>query len=113
MAITYQLFFAPQLIPAADTLIYTVPSTPPTTILKSSRVRLANGSAAAVAITLYAVPPAGAAGAANNVFPAVSVGASDYIDVDVPDMSAGYSLHALAGTAGVVTISQLDGFLKS
>jgi hypothetical protein len=112
MAITYQRFFIPQLVPAADTLIYTVPTSPTTTVLKSFRVRLANTTAAAVAMTLNAVPSGGSAVTANNVFPAVSVGANDYIDVDVPDMAAGDSLHAMGGAVGV-TISQLDGFLKS
>lgn len=113
MAITYQRFFAPQQIPAADTTIYTVPAAPAQTVMKSLRVRLANTTAAAAAVTLYAVPAGGAPGAANVCFPGVSVAANDYLDVDVPDMAAGDALHALGSTAGAITISQLDGFLKS
>lgn len=113
MAITYARFFAPQQIPAADTTIYTVPATPAQTVMKSFRVRLTNTTGAAAAVTLYAVPSGGSAAAANNVLPAVAIGANDYLDVDVPDMAAGDSLHALGSTANAISIAQLDGFLKN
>lgn len=113
MTITYQQFFAPQQIPAADTTIFTVPATPQQTMLKSMRVRLTNTTNAAASITLYAVPVGGTPGAANNCLPGVSINANDYLDVDVPDMAAGGALHALGGTANAITITQLDGFLKS
>lgn len=113
MSITYGRFFAPQQIPAADTTIYTVPSTPTQTVMKSMRVRLTNTTGSAAAITLYAVPSGGAVGASNTCLPAVSIAANDYLDVDVPDMSASDSLHALGGTANAITITQLDGFLKA
>lgn len=113
MSITYQRFFAPQQIPAVDTSIFTVPATPQQTVLKSMRVRLANTTNAAAAVTLYAVPAGGSAGPANACLPGVSIGANDYLDVDVPDMAAGDSLHALGGTTNAITITQLDGFLKS
>lgn len=113
MAITYGRFFAPQQIPAVDTSIYTIPAVPPQIVMKSLRVRLANTTNAPAAVTLYAVPAGGTAGAANACLPGVSIGANDYLDVDVPDMAASDALHALGGTAGAITISQLDGFLKS
>jgi hypothetical protein len=113
MAITYQLFFEPQQVPAADTVIFVVPVTPTQTVLKSMRVRLANTTAATASITLNAVPAGGSVGAANSCLPGVSVAASDYLDVDVPDMAAGDALHAAGGTANAITITQLDGFLKS
>lgn len=113
MSITYQRFFAPQQIPAADTVIFTVPSTPSQTMLKSMRVRLANTTAAAAAVTMYAAIGAAAGAAANTFLPGVSIGANDYLDVDVPDMAAGDTLRALAGTANAITITQLDGYLKA
>ena len=113
MAITYQRFFAPQQLPAAAAAIYTVPASPTQTVMKSLRVRLANSTTNAVAATLYAVPSAGAAGATNVCLPGVSVPANDYLDVDVPDMAAGDALWGFAGTAATITITQLDGFLKS
>ncbi len=113
MPITYQRFFTPQQIPAADTVIYTVPTVPAQTVMKSLRVRLANTSAAAATVTLNAVPSGGASSAVNTCLPAVTVNAGDYLDVDVPDMAAGDALHASSGTANAITISQLDGFLKS
>lgn len=113
MPISYQRFFAPQQIPAADTTIFTVPAVPPQTVLKSMRMRLANTTNAPAAITLYAVPAGAAAGAGNVCLPAILISAGDYLDVDVPDMAAGDALHALGGTANAITITQLDGFLKS
>lgn len=113
MAITYQRFFAPQLIPAADTVVYQVATNPPQLVLKSLRVRLANTTNAAATVTLNAVPAGGAAGAANTCLPGITINAGDWLDVDVPDMAAGDALHALSGTANAITISQLDGFLKS
>lgn len=113
MSITYGRFFAPQQIPAADTAIFTVPSTPTQTVLKSFRVRLANTTAAAANVTLYAAVGAAAGSASNSCLPAVSIAANDYLDVDVPDMAAGDTLRALGGTANAITITQLDGYLKA
>jgi hypothetical protein len=113
MSITYGRFFAPQQIPAADTPIFTVPSNQAQTVMKSFRVRLANTTAAAANVTLYAAIGAAAGSAANTCLPAVSIAANDYLDVDVPDMAAGDTLRALGGTANAITISQLDGFLKA
>jgi hypothetical protein len=113
MSITYQRFFAPQQIPAADTVIYTVPATPTQTVMKSMRVRLANTTNAAASVTLYAAVGAAAGSASNTCLPGVSIAANDYLDVDVPDLAAGDTLRALGGTANAITITQLDGFLKA
>jgi hypothetical protein len=113
MSITYQRFFEPQKIPAADTPIFTVPSTPTQTMLKSMRVRLANTTAAAASVTMYAAVGAAVGAAENTFLPGVSIGANDYLDVDVPDMAAGDTLRALGGTANAITITQLEGFLKA
>lgn len=113
MSITYQRFFAPQQIPATDTVIYTVPSMPTQTVLKSMRVRLANTTASAASVTMYAAVGAATGAAANTFLPGVSIGANDYLDVDVPDMAAGDTLRALGGTANAITITQLDGYLKA
>lgn len=113
MSITYQRFFAPQQIPAADTPIFTVPATPTQTVLKSMRVRLANTTNAAAAVTMYAAVGAAVGTAVNTFLPGVSIAANDYLDIDVPDMAAGDTLRALGGTANAITITQLDGFLKA
>jgi hypothetical protein len=113
MAITYQRFFAPQQLGVSEAEIYAVPSTPGQTVMKSLRVRLANSTTNAATATLYTVPAAGAADATNVCLPGVSVDGNDYLDVDVPDMAAGDALWGKAGTASAITITQLDGFLKS
>jgi hypothetical protein len=113
MAITYQRFITPQLLSSTDVVLFTVPITPVQTVMKSLRLRLANTSAAAATASLNVVPAGGAVAASNNCLPAVSIAPNDYIDVDVPDMAAGDALHAIAGTANVISVTQLDGFLKS
>lgn len=113
MAVTYGRFFAPQQLAAAAAAIWSVPASPATAVLKSGRVRLANTTASPVAATLYAVPSGGAAAASNVCFPAESINANDHIDVDVPDMAAGDALWGFASTASAITITQLDGYLKT
>jgi hypothetical protein len=113
MAITYLLFFEPQAVPNTDLSLYTVPTSPPQTILKSFRVRLANTTAAAASATINMVKPSGSVVTGNSGFNAVSVAPNDYLDVDIPDMTAGYTLHITSGTNNALTVSQLDGFLKT
>jgi hypothetical protein len=116
MAITYILMFEPQAVPNTDLVLYTVPG-PPTmpaqTIMKSARIRLANTTGSAATATMNIVKPTGSVGSGNIALPAVTVNPNDYLDVDVPDMLAGYTLHITSGTANALTVSQLDGFLKS
>lgn len=113
MAITYGLFIAPNLLKNTDTTLYTVPSTPVSTVMKALRLHLSNTTTSPVSVTLYTVPPSGAVGASTTVFPTVSIAGSDFFDFDVPDMGAGYTLQGHASTTDVVSYAQLDGYLKS
>ena len=113
MSITYQRFITPQLLSNSDVTLFTVPITPPQTVMKSLRVRLANTGATAATASLNVVPAGGAVGSSNNCLPAVSIVPNDYLDVDVPDMAAGDALHAIAGTTNVISVTQLDGYLKA
>lgn len=74
------------------------------------RVRLVNTDTAAQAVTLYAVPSGGTAGAANSCFQQ-TLTAGETRDVDIPVLKAGDLLQGFAGTAAKVTIHHLGGLL--
>lgn len=109
MTMQYNKLFEPTLLSAAAATLMTVPATVATTLLKGGMVRLTNTSAAAVAVTLYSVPLAGANGATNMIFPGKSIPANDYVDVQIPQMKAGDFLQGFASTASVVNIQPIAG----
>lgn len=109
-AITRQQLFAPQNINhAAPTVLLTVPATPTSTLLVNGRVRFSNHTAAAATIVAWAIPFSGSSGDDNIALPETSIGANSYIDIDVPQLSAGGTLQAQAGTATSITAQPLDG----
>lgn len=109
MAMQYVKLFEPILLAATAGTILTVPATVSTTVLRGGIVRLTNTSAAPVAVTLYSVPVAGANGAINQFFPAKSIAANDYLDVQVPQLKAGDFVQGFASTAAVVNIQPISG----
>lgn len=114
MTISYVQFFEPIVLTTSDQTIYTVPTSPTTNILRGGRVRFANSSASAVQVSAYAVPANGSASAPGNVFaPGISVPSYGFIDVDVPLMSAGDFIQAVAGSASAITMSAINGALFS
>ena len=113
MALTIQQLFTPVQLPNAVAVLFTMPTTPATTVLKNGRVRLTNTSGGAVPVTLYADASATASSAANCCLSAVSVAANSYLDVDLPTLKAGDTLRGLAGTANVITMHELGGVLYS
>lgn len=113
MALTFLKLFAPGVLGGSAALLYTVPATPVTTLLRNGRVRLTNTTSGPVTATLYAVPASGAAGVANEFFPAVSIPANGFKDVDVPQMAAGDALWGFAGAVSSISIASMDGVLQS
>jgi hypothetical protein len=109
MAITYSNFFAPTVLGIAAATLFTVPTTPTTTLLRGGRVRMTNTTGVAQTVTLYAVPSAGAAGVGNAFLSAKSIAGNDYLDVDVPIMPAGAFMQGLASLAASITIQPLAG----
>lgn len=110
MSISYSKFFAPTVLPITTPVtLLTVPTTPPSTLLRGGRIRLTNTTAVAVTVTLYAVPLAGTAGPGNAFVSVKAIAANDYIDVDVPLMSVGDFLQGMAGTADSVTAHMVSG----
>ena len=113
MALTVTQLFLPVQLAASAAVIYTMPTSPTTSVLKNGRVRLTNTSGSAVPVTLYAAPSATASTAANCCLSAVSIAANGYLDVDIPTLTAGDTLRGFAGTAAVVTIHELGGIVYS
>ena len=113
MALSIQQLFTPVQLAAAAAVLFTMPTTPSTSVLKNGRVRLTNTSGAAVPVTLYADAAATASGVANCCLSAVSIGANSYLDIDLPTLKAGDTLRGFAGTANVITMHELGGVLYS
>jgi hypothetical protein len=113
MAVSIGVLFNPTVLTGSAAVIYTVPSTPSTTTLVNGRVRFTNTTTGPIAVTLYAVPSGGTAGAGNCEMNGESLAANAHVDVDVPLMGAGATIQAFAGTASDITMSALAGVLFS
>ena len=113
MALTIAQLFAPVQLPASAAVLFTMPTSPSTSVLKNGRVRLTNTSGSAVPVTLYAAASGTASGVANCCLSAVSIAANGYLDVDIPTMTAGDTLRGFAGTGSVITMHELGGVLYS
>lgn len=114
MALTYTKLFEPNQVDnvALETL-FTVPTTPSTSLLRNGRIRFVNTTVGAVTITCHAVPVAGTASDTNALLKAVSVNANSYVDVDLPVMKAGDFVQAQAGAATSISAHMIDGVLFS
>ena len=113
MALSIIQLFQPVQLGVASAVIYSAPTSPTTSIVKNGRVRLTNTSGVAVPVTLYVAPSATGSLPANSCMTAKSIGANDFLDVDIPTMMAGDTLRGLAGTAAVITVHELGGVLHS
>lgn len=113
MAVSIGVLFNPAQLTGSATTFYTVPASPATTTLANGRVRFTNTSNASRAITLYAVPNAGSAGAGNCQMNAETLAANAHVDVDIPLMGPGATIQAFADVTADVTISALSGTLFS
>lgn len=106
-----QLFEPVQLTTGA-VVIYTSPSTPPTTTVNGV-LRLTNITAGAVAVTAYSVPSGGSAADSNAFLKAFSVAANNYTDLPLPVLAPGDTFQALAGAGASINVSSLGGLQYS
>lgn len=113
MAISYSKLFEPAVLTTSAATLFIVATTPTTNLLRGGRVRFTNTTASAVAVTAYAVPLSGSAANGNSFLVAKSIGANDYLDVDLPAMKAGDFLQALASAATSVTAHFIAGSVFS
>ena len=88
-------------------------ASPSTLVLSRGRVRFTNTSAGSRAITAYAVPSGGSAGAGNCFMNAEALAANAHVDVDLPLLGPGGIFSAFADVANDVTVEPLDGLLFS
>lgn len=109
MTITYDKFFYPTVLSSTVATLLTIPATSATTLLRGARIRFTNTASIPLTVTAYAVPPSGAASAANVFAYAKSVPINDYIDIDVPIMPAGALLQALCSVGSGVTAHMISG----
>ena len=114
MAITQAVLFNPnQVDNAAEEVIYTVPSTPSSTILINFKVRFTNTTGGAVTITIWAYPSGDSAADDTATLKSYSIAANDYLDIAIPRLAAGGVFSAQAGAATSITCHFLDGVLVS
>jgi hypothetical protein len=113
MTISYSSFFPPTVLGTSAATLYTMPTTPVSSLLRGGRMRATNTTNSAQTVTLYAVPSAGTAGAGNAFASTVSVPANNYLDIDVPILPAGATLQALASAPTSITVHMLAGGVYS
>lgn len=113
MAVQITPLFAPTQLTGAAATIYTLPSAPTTLTLARGRARFTNTDTAARAVTAYAVPVGGTAGAGNAFMNAVSIAPNAYLDVDLPVLAPGGFIQAFADVTLKVTMFCIDGILFS
>lgn len=109
MAINYQKFFQPTTLTASAAIIYTVPASPVSNLLRGSRVRLTNTTTSPKTAKLYAVPSGGSIADSCVFFADQTVPANGYVDVDIPILAAGDTIQALASVTPGVNIQAMAG----
>lgn len=110
MAVEYTVLFDPAALTTSAVTYYTVPTGRK---LVGARIRLSNVTAGAVTATVHAVPSGGSAADSNAQIKGYSIGANDYVDLDIGTLEAGDTIQALAGAGTSITISAIDGRLFS
>lgn len=114
MAITYvKLFDSNHVDNASVETLYTVPSTPSTTLLRNGRVRFTNVTAGSVMLDVYAVASGGSPTIANALLYQYALPAYSALDIDIPVLGASGSIRAQAGAASSITAHAIDGVLFS
>lgn len=113
MAVQVTPLFSPTQLAASVGTIYAMPTSPTTLALAQGMIRFTNTSAGSRAITWYAVPSGGTAGASNCQMNAEALAANAHVDISVPVLGPGGSIQAFADAANDVTISCLGGNLFS
>ena len=114
MAITYiKMFDSNHVDNASVEILYTVPSSPTTTLLRNGRVRFTNVTAGSVMLDVYAVASGGSPTIANAMLYQYAMPAYSALDVDVPVLGAGGTIRSQAGAASSITAHAVDGVLFS
>lgn len=110
MAIDFGKLFAPVTLGTSAGDIYTVPAGK---VLRRATIRVANITAVADPVTLYAVPAGGSASDSNAIAKGFAVNGNNYADINVPVLEAGDKIQGLAGSASTLIVHAIDGVLVS
>ena len=113
MAISFGKLFQPFLLSSSPASFFSVPASPSTSLLGNGRLRLVNTSAAAVAVTLFAVPSGQGASASNAFVDNYSIAAYSAYTVDIPQIAAGDALLGFASTTNVIAVHAMAGVIQS
>lgn len=100
----YDKQFEPAQLTTSAATYYTAAGT-----LRDGRLLLANTTGGAVTYTVYVVPSGGSAGDSNAIVKGKSLGANDFVEIDLPRMKSGDFVQALASAGTSITIHYLGG----
>lgn len=110
---TFPVFFNSQMLGAAVSTLYEVPTSPSGISLQNLQLKCTNTTAATRTVTIYAVPTAGSPTPTNAVAADMSVPPNDYILVPVERLGNGGTIQALADVADAVNIQPIGGKLHT
>lgn len=105
--------FDPFLLESVAATLYTVPSGSGSIVLGRARIRFTNITSLQAFVTAYGVPSGSGAGPQNAFSMNLGIVANSYVDVDVPQLSAGGYIVAAAGTSGAIVVHSMDAVLFS
>lgn len=97
----------------ANTTLFTMPAAPSTAVGQNLRIRFANTTNAGATLTVYNVASGGAAGAANEIVPGITVAANTSYDTYLGPMQPGDFIVAISGTNNAITATPLGGTFNS
>jgi len=110
MANQFQVLFPQTTLTASSAVVCTLPTLPTSLFLKNGRVVLVNTTANLRNASLHADVAATATSAANAFALQVAVPGYAQVQVDIPQIPAGYTIRALADAAAAINIWPTDGF---
>jgi basic membrane lipoprotein Med (substrate-binding protein (PBP1-ABC) superfamily) len=116
MAFSVAKLFSITDLTATNATIYTVPSSPTTTILTGAVFRLTNVTAGAITVNMHIIDSGGSADTTNYndaLLKDYSVSANSTVEISIPQMSAGDFIQMLASAANSVNVAPVSGTLFS
>jgi hypothetical protein len=110
MTISVSKLFQPTVLSVAGETLFTMPTTPASSVLKNARMSVCNTSASARTVSFYT---SAAATAASCFVSARSIAAGETVYIDIPTMAPGDVLVGKADAAASITVHEAGGILYS
>lgn len=108
-SLTIVQLFAPTVLTTSAATLYSITASPNTQVLRNGRIRFTNTTAGPVSVTAYAIQSGGTASAANAFLNGETIAPNSHLDSDIPMLTAGGFVQALANANTSVTATALDG----